>query len=747
MLIFTSLDIAQKYIFRNELRTKLLLFLCSFIIYFAYFHSIFLNLNSVVSSITLDTLKNYYTYVYHIKHDASALHFAGMSYPYGEHVVYTDCQPVLTFILRALPFTHNYLIGILHFLIFFSFIITPIILYAVLRRMELGRYSAFFVSLGIALLSPQYLKINAGHHGLAYGCLIPFSILLTQRYLGGFGTKQGLQLFLYHCILFLLHPYMGFSIALFSFTTVLVFKMWAGNRTNFLKTILFSSLWCLSPVALFKLFMVITDHHPGRTSEPYGVDLMVENLDSLLAPVFGPMKGVMENWFNNRPDHFEGHTYLGLTSLLMFAALLVISPLSFKKIKWRADSVAFLASSFMLLMLALGWHNKLFALLGLKVEFMNQFRATCRFAWFFYFALAVFLVSALKDYFILIREKIKPRLILAALPFVFFTLNLWEAHYMFSMDKGIFWRFRNIFSEKLLLPEEKRLIGEMQGAAQAIMPLPVFHSGSEMYDRTGAHRSMLASMFYSSHTGLPIFSVLMSRTSISETESELNLLNSYKKNRPAIQLLGDKPFAVLKTNDALMADEERLLDAVSFFHNNDTLSVGFIGKSAFLKRKLSDVIEELDAGRQIESSEDNIIYIPSSGNKPFAEASQKDASMIYVLDSGKVSPGKYCLSFRYYYREKTFRSVACNIIITEGDKQNYQWKHDLPVRIFSGFYEGYSVFEYPLEILKGKRYEFFIQGRVDKAYHISDFMLRPDDISTRIIYPGTKDTVFNNFPD
>ena len=741
------LEFTQKYIFKNEPRTKLLLFLCSFAIYFIYFHHIFLNLNSIVSSITLDTLKNYYTYVYHIKYDDSALHFSGMSYPYGEHVVYTDCQPLLTFILRALPFTHNYLIGILHFFIFFSFITTPLILYAVFRRMDLGRYSAFFVSLGIALLSPQYLKINAGHHGLAYGCLIPFSILLTQRYLSSFGTKQGLLLFLYHCLLFLLHPYMGFSIAIFSFMSALIFKAWAGKRNGFLKQALFSALWCLSPIVLFKLFMLVTDQHPGRTTEPYGVDLMVENMDSLLAPVFGPMKPIMETWFNKRPDHFEGHTYLGLTSLLMLPALFVLAVLYFKKITWRAEGVAFLLSSFVLLMFALGWHNKLFGILGMKVEFMNQFRATCRFAWFFYFGLAVFLVPALRDILNLLKEKIKPGLVITALPLVFFGLNLWEAHYMFSMDRNVFWRFRNIFSEKLLLDEEKKLIGEMQGAAQALMPLPVFHSGSEMYDRTGMHRSMLASMFHSAHTGIPIFSVLMSRTSIPETENELNLLNSYKRQRPAAQLLNEKPIIILKTNDGLMPDEERLLDAVRFFHNNDTLSVGFVSKTDFLKRKVSDVFEDLSAGQSIESGADNIIYVPRAGNKPFTEASQKDASMIYVLDSNKLAPGSYCLSFRYYYTEKTFRSVACNIIITEGDQQSYQWKHDVPIRIFSGFYDGFSVFEYPVEVLKGKRYEFFIQGRVDKPYHISDFMLRPTEINTRIIGPSKKDTAFNNFPD
>ena len=48
--------------------------------------------------------------------DQQALVFNGMNFPFGEHVIYTDCQPILTFILRLLPFTHNYLIGIIIFI-------------------------------------------------------------------------------------------------------------------------------------------------------------------------------------------------------------------------------------------------------------------------------------------------------------------------------------------------------------------------------------------------------------------------------------------------------------------------------------------------------------------------------------------------------------------------------------------------------------------------------------------------------
>jgi len=43
-----------------------------------------------------DGAKNYYTVAYHIEHDSSYTWFNGMNYPYGEHAVYTDNQPLVS---------------------------------------------------------------------------------------------------------------------------------------------------------------------------------------------------------------------------------------------------------------------------------------------------------------------------------------------------------------------------------------------------------------------------------------------------------------------------------------------------------------------------------------------------------------------------------------------------------------------------------------------------------------------------
>src|SRR5437868_5534070 len=101
----------RAFLFQNKM---MYLFLAGMIIYLCYFPQVLLHPNQVMSNNQEDALKNYYTFVYHTTHDKEMLKFEGMNYPFGEHVVYTDCQPVLSFILRLLPFTHPYLVGILH---------------------------------------------------------------------------------------------------------------------------------------------------------------------------------------------------------------------------------------------------------------------------------------------------------------------------------------------------------------------------------------------------------------------------------------------------------------------------------------------------------------------------------------------------------------------------------------------------------------------------------------------------------
>src|ERR1035437_8133996 len=55
---------------------------------------------NVVLELGGDGGKNIFTYLYHILY-GKGIWFTGMNYPYGEHIVYTDGQPLLSVTLSS----------------------------------------------------------------------------------------------------------------------------------------------------------------------------------------------------------------------------------------------------------------------------------------------------------------------------------------------------------------------------------------------------------------------------------------------------------------------------------------------------------------------------------------------------------------------------------------------------------------------------------------------------------------------
>lgn len=668
-----------------------------------------------------------------------------MNFPYGEHVVYTDCQPILSNTLKLLPFTHPYLIGILHALLFLSYIITPLILNRLFKLLNLDKLSAFFCSLAVTLLSPQYLKINAGHHALAYGCLIPLSILLLFLYLKEKSRVGFFKLLVYHLFLFFLHPYLGLSVSLFALFTLCFYELFFSKGLQRFKNLGLAIIISMGPIVFFQLFMALTDHHANRTTEPYGAEVMLENLDGLMAPVFGPFKPMMEALFPNKTQHFEGHSYLGLFSIVMTLVLLLLLPFCFRKLKLSKEILVLFLSGILLLAISFGLHTLILKSLHIESAALNQFRAACRFAWFFYYLLPLFvfplLYVAVKSF--ISSDKYKPSLLVLSL--FFFAFNLLEANSLFTLDKTVFWKFRNIFNEKQLNSEERLILKQLsEETVQAIIPLPLFYGGSEMYDRIGFNNSMIPSMLYSYHAKLPILSSLMSRTSISETENGIELLNSYKLDRSAVPLLNGQSFFVLKTLDPLLPDEERLLAKTKFFAGNDTLQAGFINQADLLNCKFDKTNSKEIKNRQEPLDSNSVLFIPAENKKPFTITNMNEYATIYVLDSNKIKSGKYVVSLHHHYMNKTYYSVACNLIITKAKAGEYIWEYNLPIRFMSGFYPGYGVFEYTIELDRNSRYEFIMKGTVDKEYRISNFLLRPFNESVLLV-EQKGDTLFNNF--
>ncbi|HWY38028.1 MAG TPA: hypothetical protein VNY73_05685, partial [Bacteroidia bacterium] len=174
-----------------------------------------------------DSIKNYFSYEWHIQHDHSFVDYTGTNYPFGEQHSYTDGNPLLSNLLKALPFFKGQSIAIFNLSLLFSIVVTALLLFGILKEFKVVNGFAILAAIGIAILNPQTNRLT-GHFTLAYSFFIPLVIYLLIL----FETRDRKRRYnLYICFVlvcsFFVHPYMGMILAtmlfLYHVTKCLVF--------------------------------------------------------------------------------------------------------------------------------------------------------------------------------------------------------------------------------------------------------------------------------------------------------------------------------------------------------------------------------------------------------------------------------------------------------------------------------------------------------------------------------------------
>ncbi len=134
-----------------------LLIVLSIAISWFYFGDILLHPNDYFFQAGGDGVKNYFTPLYFIEND-SGVWFTGMNYPFGEHVVFTDNQPVLSWTLQwvdqnLFDISGN-IVGIMNSLMLMSLFLSIGVLFFLQKRFGLPTIYALVTSLIIGFLAP-----------------------------------------------------------------------------------------------------------------------------------------------------------------------------------------------------------------------------------------------------------------------------------------------------------------------------------------------------------------------------------------------------------------------------------------------------------------------------------------------------------------------------------------------------------------------------------------------------------------
>ncbi len=174
------------------------------------FPSVVLHPGHTIPSIWGDGGKNTFTYLYHSLYGQGTW-FTGMNYPYGEHITYTDGQPLISVNLGHLGhISLPQAMSVLLWCFLASFMLSIVFINRILLHFKVHPLIALAASGLIGVMAPQVFGIG-GHYALGYCCVIPMLFYWTIRYRENAHWRYPLYFFLLGITTAFLHPYFWLS--------------------------------------------------------------------------------------------------------------------------------------------------------------------------------------------------------------------------------------------------------------------------------------------------------------------------------------------------------------------------------------------------------------------------------------------------------------------------------------------------------------------------------------------------------
>lgn len=570
------------------------------------YKDVLFSLNEYLFNGSSDAIKNYFTYASQIK-TGSNIDSVAMNYPYGEHSLYLDCIPFYSWGLSLLsvifPEIMNYSIGILNFTMLFSIVLTSYFIFLILKELKTNYLIGIFSSVSIAVLAPQIDRIE-GHFALSFSFFIPmiwYFLLRFKRATNKFAWS--LLIFLSCLCLYFTHAYLGMIAVLFLICSHTIdFLLTVPKKRFSVKEISFVMLQTILPLAVFWLFVKLTDTHTGRTTNPSGFFEHVTTFSSVLTPQSGSLHDVYSRYFDVSYS-WEGLAYIGFGSVLILLFIFIVFLLRVLKIftitslKFEKQQFKFIVTTIVL--------SIFFLILGMGYPFkfgnekvldwfpvVKNFRGIGRFAWVFYFGATITSVYIVNQLYQKSPRSPKILLVVLVLPLTYFVEG-YEKH--IDLSERIT-SMKNVFSLKNKDAYFVKGINAIQlDSFQAILPLPYYHIGSENYTREAENQVYILSMAFQYHSGIPLVSNYSTRTSIWESKNLMQLFTPNYFEKPYLQDVNSgKPFLILKVNSVVLSEEEtEVLNRGELLFEGGMFSLFRITKENLLGKKTNEALAQI----------------------------------------------------------------------------------------------------------------------------------------------------------
>jgi len=509
----------------NKFYPVLLNLLVSTIILFIVFGNILSSPNYVFFSKSGDGLKSTFGSYYHLQYDSSYWHTASMNYPYGESVLFTGGQALIINTLKLLSNfgidLSNQLTGILNTWLLLSIVWAALFLFLLLRDFKLPWWYALIAANIITFLSPQMARFG-GHFNLAYVYFLPLFLYLLKRFFDHPTYKMS---FIIGAVSFLALGTQAYFFALYAFWIFFVLLYGYFYEKDRFGKLLPSFLHLLIQIVLpFILFNLLTiSEASDRSAFPWGFF----ETRSFPEAVFLPADKDYARFIHFSYFKWEGIAFVGMVASI--TTLVIIINYIKKKIKVRTrwhelsgnaflDAILLGSVVALLISFAYPFQWDLQWLLKYTGPF-KQFRAIGRFNWLFYYTINIVAFYLVWNFYQNKKSLFSKIILIAAL--------LWGTYDAYLNVRGNGKWLDNSIPQladvQNKLPENQCYNQINPKDFQAILTIPYFHIGSEVYWIGHSSEAEKNSFIASWKTGLPLVSVMLSRTSISQTMKSLAL--------------------------------------------------------------------------------------------------------------------------------------------------------------------------------------------------------------------------------
>jgi hypothetical protein len=776
-------------------RGLILTVLLAFALLFYYYGKPLRSINHVYFSSSGDGLQSYYTSLYHIKYDTSYSVFQGMNYPYGEHVMFTNCQPALSntikFISSNIVDISGYTVGLINLMMLLSLVLAAVFIYLVFSELKVNRYYAAIVAVGIAFLAPLVHRFS-GHYSLSYVFTIPAIIYFVLLFDRKRSWKISLIIGLFLLLMSSFHAYN------FAFSATLILFYWL---VKFLSEKPFRSIRFLSlnlllqivlPIVILNLWVFFSDAATDRTAYPWGLLVYKSGWEGVFLQDQNIASPFLRTFIHTNPIEWEGWAYTGHIAGYLFVLLFgvfasvpffslsnfgfflivfltgVIIHLLYKR-KWNFFKITdnktlniLMWAGLLTLLFSFAWPLVLFEDMIPYLGPIRQFRGIGRFSWVFYFILNIGAFYYLWKATFLKKYLQYPLLAIAV------VILYVDANQNNNGQNTVLCGTVPELEDKGNMSEDNAWVKQINpNDYQAIIPLPYFHLGSESIWIDSKCNSMYHSYLASYKTGIPLTALLLSRNSLSQTYLNIAMiLEPYRKLKILDDFSNKKPFLLMVMNCEELTQSEKnlislstpLFDAKNFkLYNLKYEALNHISDSLYLKTK-----NEIDTSNLVPCGK----FLLSQNCKNIVSLDFDESTSTYAYNSS----GSYSGNIREFNRifEGPISNVSrdtsysmsfwlgkttmdliprttIEIVYSDFSGNNYFTDYKSLQSLIKTIDDSWSLIEYPIHLRKpNDKLTVTLWNKDMKksdSLVIDEFLIRPEEIS---VYKKTNGYIMKN---